>query len=349
VISFCLGYDEEPQGQFVGKSQDIHFARLISKRLATEHHEYILSPEEFAGDLPGVLAAFDEPFSGTISTFFLSILIHRHVKVALSGDGADELFGSYLPHRLSWPLHHYLRLQNQGKGDLKSLTENERLLLRPFDTPEQFAFLQSLASPDQASWRMRLAVFGEAEKHRLLSPAFLAQTGPEDTYRYYRHLLDQTTARDPLNTTLEIDQRELLPNQVLPFMDRLSMAHSIEVRSPYLDYRIIEFANRLPGYFKIREGINKYVHKLAMRGLVPEDLLTRPKEGFVQPIYSWMDTCLQSWVAETLAPVHLARHGCFQPEYVARILHEHYSGTVNHSARIWNLLCFQIWYEQVYA
>jgi asparagine synthase (glutamine-hydrolysing) len=348
VISFSLGYDEEPQGQFLGKSQDIVFARLMSQRLATEHHEYILSPREFAEELPQVLQAFDEPFSGTISTFFLSILIHRHVKVALSGDGADELFGSYLPHRLSWPLHHYLQLQKQGKSDFQSLREDDRLLLRPFDSPEQFAFLQSLASPDQAEWRMRLAVFGEAEKHRLLSPAFLAEVGDADTYRYYRHLLAQTTARDPLNVTLEIDQRELLPNQVLPFMDRLSMAHSIEVRSPYLDYRIIEFADRLPGDFKIRQGINKYVHKLAMQGLVPEDLLNRPKEGFVQPIYSWMDTMLKPWVQATLAPERLRRNGFLLPDYVAGILNEHYSGAANHSAQIWNLLCFQIWYEKVY-
>ena len=348
VISFSLGYDEEPQGQFLGKSQDIVFARLMSQRLATEHHEYILSPEEFAEDLPKVLRAFDEPFSGTISTFFLSILIHRHVKVALSGDGADELFGSYLPHRLSWPLHHYLQLQKRGKSDLQSLSAEERLLLRPFDSPEQFAFLQSLASPDQAEWRMRLAVFGEREKHRLLSPAFLAEVGDAGTYLYYRRLLAQTTARDPLNVTLEIDQRELLPNQVLPFMDRLSMAHSIEVRSPYLDYRIIEFANRLPGDFKIHQGINKYVHKLAMQGLVPEDLLNRPKEGFVQPIYSWMDTCLKAWVQATLAPERLRRHGLLLPEHVAGLLNEHYSGAANHSAQIWNLLCFQTWYEKVY-
>jgi asparagine synthase (glutamine-hydrolysing) len=347
VISFSLGYDEEPQGQFLGKSQDIVFARLMSQRLATEHHEYILSSREFAEELPQVLQAFDEPFSGTISTFFLSILIHRHVKVALSGDGADELFGSYLPHRLSWPLHHYLQLQKQGKNDFQSLSEDDRLLLTPFDSPEQFAFLQSLASPDQAEWRMRLAVFREKEKHRLLSPAFLAQVGEADTYQYYRRLLAQTTARDPLNVTLEIDQRELLPNQVLPFMDRLSMAHSIEVRSPYLDYRIIEFADRLPGDFKIRQGINKYVHKLAMQGLVPEDLLNRPKEGFVQPVYSWMNTSLRSWVESTLAPERIKQHGYFQQDYVEKILREHYSGTMNRVAQLWNLLCFQIWHEAV--
>ena len=114
----------------------------------------------------------------------------------------------------------------------------------------------------------------------------------------YARLVSHGTAQDPLNAVLEVEQQELLPNQVLPFMDRLSMAHSIEVRSPYLDYRIIEFANRLPGSMKIFQGINKYVHKLAVQGLVPEDLLNRPKEGFVQPIYTWMLTSLKPWVLD---------------------------------------------------
>jgi asparagine synthase (glutamine-hydrolysing) len=134
---------------------------------------------------------------------------------------------------------------------------------------------------------------------------------------------------------------------VLPFMDRLSMAHSIEIRSPYLDYRIIEFANRLPGDFKIRQGINKYVHKLAMQGLVPEDLLNRPKEGFVQPIYAWMNTWLRPWVEATLSPANMTRHGYFNQSYVEKMLDEHYSGITNHVAQIWNLVCFQIWYEAV--
>ena len=93
----------------------------MSSRLNTEHHEYLLSDHEFAERLPDVLNAFDEPFSGTVSTFFLSILIHRHVKVALSGDGADELFGSYLAHRLAWPIHHLVRLKQKGKTQFRRL------------------------------------------------------------------------------------------------------------------------------------------------------------------------------------------------------------------------------------
>ncbi|MGD8561845.1 MAG: asparagine synthase (glutamine-hydrolyzing) [Desulfarculaceae bacterium] len=347
VTTFCLGYSEDAKGQFEGKAQDIEYSRLMSQRLGTAHHEYILSSPEFAQRLPQVMQAFDEPFSGTISTFYLSILIHQHVKVALSGDGADELFGSYLAHRLAWPLHHYLSLGLQGSAGLDQLTEEQRKKLAPFDTPEQFAFLASLASPDQADWRMRLAVFDEEQKQRLLRPDFISTAGAPDSGSFYRNLVGLGTARDPLNLVLEVDQRELLANQVLPFMDRLSMAHSVEVRSPFLDYRIIEFANRLPGDLKIRDGINKYVHKLAVDTLVPPDLTARPKEGFVQPIYSWMRTSLKPWVQETLSPPRLGSHGFFNQKYISQLLSEHYNGRADHSARLWNLLCFQVWYDSV--
>lgn len=347
VTTFCLGYSEDAQGQFWGKAQDIDYSRRMSRHLGTDHHEYILSSQQFAQELPQVMAAFDEPFSGTISTYFLSILIHDFVKVALSGDGADELFGSYLNHRLAWPMYHWLRLKAKGRQGWEDLTPDERSLLKPFDTPEQFAFLAKIAHPRQAVWRMRLAVFDEAAKRQLLSPDFLDAAGEVDTGDYFSSLEDAITACDPLNSVLEIDQQELLANQVLPFIDRLSMAHSVEVRSPFLDYRIVEFANRLPGNFKIREGINKYVHKLAVEPLLPDELVRRPKEGFVQPIYTWMDTSLKSWVKSILAPEQVAKSGLLRPEAVKRLLSEHYEAGFPRHAQIWNLLCFQLWHERV--
>lgn len=343
--TFCLGYQDPPDRQFVGKHRDIGFARIMAERLATEHYEHMMTAADFARMLPTVLKAFDEPFSGTVSTFFLSELIHRHVKVALSGDGADELFGSYLAHRLAFPIERFCALARAGKTRLEDLTPAERRSLAPFDVPDQFAFLARVASPRLAQWRRRLSVFSDTERHELLTEDFLAEAGRRPQSDIYAALEPKLTGRDILNRSLEIDQRELLGNQVLPFVDRLSMAHSVEIRCPYLDYRIIEFANRLPGSLKIRDGVNKYIHKKAMEMLLPSDLLARPKEGFVQPIYSWMHGSLREWTTERL---RLLPCRLFRMDRVDKLVRRLVAGDQSVNAKVWNLACFATWYNEAY-
>lgn len=343
VKTFCLGYEDKPEGQFLGKTQDIVYARTMSKKLGTEHYEYVIDAKKFADQVPEIISAFDEPFSGTISTFFLSTLIKRHVKVALSGDGADELFGSYLAHRLSFPVENYLFLKEHGKIEWDDLEKRDLDLLRPFDSPEHFHFLKSVAYRDVAKWRGKLSVFSHTERNQLLTKEFLHATGYPEIRDPYQELNGHLTAKDALNKTLEIDQKELLPNQVLPFIDRFSMAHSIEVRVPYLDYRIIEFSNRLPGKFKIKDGINKYIHKKAMQKLLPKDLLQRPKEGFVQPIYSWMHGSLKGWVEDNLDSLP---EEVFNLDYVKNLKKACQFGNQTVNAKIWNLVCFNLWYQE---
>lgn len=339
--TFCLGYADAPEGQFVGKAQDIHHARTVSRALGTQHHEYILIAEEFARSMPEVVAAFDEPFSGTVSTFFLSILMHRHVKVALSGDGADELFGSYLAHRLALPMQAWLALQATPERDPDCIPEALRRALRPFDNPEGLAYMHRLAHVRQAVWRDRLAVFGRQEREALLQPEFLDASGrPDDPYQ---RIEAELTAQDALNRVLETDQAELLANQVLPFVDRLSMAHSIEVRCPFLDHRLVELVNRLPGPLKMPDGRAKHILKLAVADLLPAELINRPKEGFVQPIYAWMYGPLRQWTLDRLAelPADIVRS-----EYAAWLGTEMTNGNSSVNAKVWNLVCFSLWHGQ---
>ena len=343
VKTFCLGYVDLEGGQQAGKSQDIHFARMMAERLGTDHHEHIITARDFLSGLQGVMQAFDEPFSGTVSSFFLSEYMRRHITVAVSGDGADELFGSYLAHRLAFPMEAWNRLKALGKTRFEDLGADERVALVPFDTPEQMAFLDRVAAPSLTQWRERLDVFSHAERRELLAPDFLDAAGPEVGRNPYEVIERGLTGRDALNRSLETDQHELLPNQVLPFVDRLSMAHSIEVRCPFLDHRIVEYVNRLPGSYKIQGTSTKHILRKALSGLLPPELIDRPKEGFVQPVYTWMRGPLRAFAEEAMAslPPTLVKR-----ETVDRLLAGFMAGDQSLNAKVWNLTCLAVWLER---
>lgn len=340
VKTFCLGYADLEGGQQAGKSLDITFSRMMAKRLGTDHHEHIITAQDFLNGFQGVMEAFDEPFAGTVSTYFLSEYMRRHITVALSGDGADELFGSYLAHRLAFPVQAWNRLNARGKIRFEDLASDERSSLAPFDTPEQLAFLDRVAAPSLAGWRERMDVFSHAERRALLAPEFLDAAGQEVGRNPYEAIERCLTAHDALNRSLETDQRELLPNQVLPFVDRLSMAHSIEVRCPFLDYRIVEYVNRLPGSYKIQGTSTKHILRKALAGLLPPELIDRPKEGFVQPVYTWMRGPLKAFAVEAMAslPPTLVKR-----EIVDRLLVGFMAGDQSLNAKVWNLVCFSTW------
>lgn len=352
VKTFCLGYADDALGQFKGKAQDIHYAREMSQRLGTEHHELIIDAAFFAAKMPEIVRSFDEPFSGTVSNFFLSILIHKHVKVALSGDGADELFASYLPHRLAYPVEALLSFRRQGKTRREDLSDGELAQLAPFDSPQQFAFLDRIAESSQTRWRDHLGVFPLAERLALLSPELLAGLPGGERHDPYAELEARLTAGDDaLNRVLEIDQAELLANQILPFVDRLSMAHSIEVRCPFLDHRLVEYVNRLPGRYKIGGRadatcggpINKRILKAAVADLLPPQLISRPKEGFVQPIYTWMHGALKDW---TLSCLDALPPELFNAAPVSALRRRFLAGDTSLNARVWNLACLGLWWQE---
>lgn len=315
--TFTLVYSDE----FNGKNMDRSFATQMAAALKTDHHEEVLRAKDVEQAVWKVVDAFDEPFSGTISTYFLTHLISRHVKVALSGDGADELFGSYLNHRLAQPL-----------ADGKT-------------TDPELARLLNL--PDEAARRVEQYVFNEDDKQRLLTPAFLDLADDADTEDLLRALYHQAGTQDPLNRALYADFYSLLPDQVLAFVDRLSMQHSVEVRPPFLDPRIVEFAATVPGLMKItREGATKAILKEALKDLLPSDLLHRPKEGFVMPTHIWITNQLRSLTQDLLSEAALKKHGLINPSVVNQLVSDPTKIVGRQAYKVWNLMMFQIWWKQ---
>ncbi len=333
IKTFTLVYGEEDLSE--GKRLDLEYARQVSDTYGTEHHEEVISSINFKEEYPRIISHFDEPFSGVISTYFLARLIGSHVKVALSGDGADELFGSYLSHRIAQPIENYINFEktNDPQYDHYPLFE------------DNMDFLKRVAEPENWKWRYKLLVFTDEEKQALYSPAMKEIASYFDTQSHLGEYFRGAGARDATNRILEAEFRGIFPDQVLAFVDRLSMAHSLEVRTAFLDPKFVRLAAGIPGRFKIKDGEVKYILKKAALKYLPREIAFRKKEGFVMPINNWLLDGLKEYVSEALSPGELDKHGLFNPRHVQGLLGRFYEGDQSLANKVFSLLAFQVWYD----
>ncbi len=334
IKTFTLTYAQGSSTE--GKEQDRYWARWAAQRYGTEHHEETVEFSNFPDNLRSIIACFDEPFSGTVSTYLLASLIGKHVKVAVSGDGADELFGSYLSHRLAQPLANFKEYQRTGDAGL----------IRPFEE-SQGDYLARLHEDDDWKWRAKLLVLDEDEKRSLYAPDLVEKMRCFSSAELLRRDFKNLTATDPLNRILEAEFRTVFPDQVLAFVDRLSMAHSLEVRTAYLDTDFVTFVAGLAGNRKIKNGETKYLLKKAALKYFPEEMVYRKKEGFLMPITEWLLGELEGYVRETLSDERLARHGIFNQESVRELVGRLYCkrGDYREVNKVFALVVFQEWYD----
>ena len=325
VKTFTLTFADSPEHK-----RDGYYARVIADRYATEHHECVMSSTDLQNELPVVLNHLDQPFAGVISSFWLSRFMKQWVTVALSGDGADDLFGSYGHHRLVGPL---AQLHAGHNPDLSFFKGRE-------------SFVRSLGAYEPWEWRLAYGAFMEHEKNSLLTPLAREMLAPFRTTDFLKTIYQRSDATaDELNRMLYLDVNTLLPNEILYFNDMLSMAHSMEVRTPFLDYRMAELACSIPGSLKIRDGKLKYILRKVAARYVPQEILDRPKEGFVLPKNTWLRAGLSPLIDEVLSTERLALHGLFDQRYVASLIDAFRRGDDALTFRVWTLIVFQHWYE----
>ena len=333
VKTFTLGFADSPEHK-----RDAYYARQVAQQYSTEHHEYVMSSSELQNELPEVIRHLDQPFAGVISSFWLSRFMKQYVTVTLSGDGADDLFGSYGHHRLVWPLAAIRQAREAGRP----LSDVDLSFFK--DRPE---FVTGLAEYPVWEWRLAYAAFMQHEKTALLSERGREALTGCTTPCFLKNIYEQSDPHaDELNRVLYLDINTLLPNEILYFNDMLSMAHSMEVRTPFLDYRLAELATSIPGTLKIRDGKLKYILRKVAARYVSQDILDRPKEGFVLPKNTWLRAGMSSLPREVLSPERLALHGYFEPKQVSSLIDNFLSGNDSLTFKLWTLIVFQIWYEQ---
>lgn len=334
--TFSLAFADQPEGK-----NDPYYARLLADLYGTDHHEYVMDACEVGEELDNLMYFLEQPFGGVTSTYFLTKLVKQYVKVVLSGDGSDDQFASYGHHRLVWPLERLREMRAEGVADPYAVADLSPLTDRP-------EFIRRFDGLDSCSVRARFGAFTDEEKKQLFSPEYRYLACDYSAYDFYLDFWKKTRAKDPLNAMLEVDIQTLLPNEILFFCDRLSMAHSVESRSPFLDYRVLELSASIPGSLKIKGNVLKYILKKTAAKYLPNEILNRPKEGFVLPNHVWLRTKLDAVVARILTREKLAQHSFFDFDWLMSMIQEHKFGKRDHAFKIWTILMFQAWYDQCY-
>ena len=324
------------------------FARAVAKYLGTDHHE-----EHFSADLAANLVSeigswMDEPSSdpSLVPTYLLSRFTRKHVTVALGGDGGDELFAGYpmyLGHRLASIYSRLPRLLRRGMieplvGMLPVKTRN-----LSFDYRAR-RFVAGANHDPVTRHHMWFGSFTSTEQVELLTDAVNRESNG-DIYQEARRLAAESDAVDTIECMQSLDTQLYLAEDILTKVDRASMAVSLEVRAPFLDPRVAEYAASLPFNYKLHGRISKYILKRAVADLLPPFVARRGKKGFGIPVAEWLKKKLRPLARDLLSPERIRRAGVFDPDYVTRLLDEHEAGVANHRKPLWTLLMFELWHE----
>ena len=303
IKTFTLTYLDH----FKEKNNDKIFAKKMSKILNTEHYELEIKKKEINSKIIDAIDSFDQPFAGVISSYFLSKLTSKYVKTCLSGDGADELFGSYkFPRLVSEFNKNINNLELISTKDLSlniNSTERERFLQKKYSLKDDLNFyLNKISSPIKCD--------------------------------------------DSINKSLIMDYRSLLCDQVLSYADIHSMQHSLEVRPPFLDNNLIEFAFQIPGKQKINKNINKLILKNAFAKYLPKEIVYRKKEGFVMPIEEIFVKNNQKLICKVLSQKNLESHNLLKYGEIKNLLKNIDTNSFIENNKIWIFYCFQNWWNK---
>ncbi|EKU72897.1 MULTISPECIES: XrtA/PEP-CTERM system amidotransferase [Sphingobium] len=334
VKTCTIGFD-------VASLDETAYADRIARRFATDHRTRIVSPDDYG--LADTLAFhFDEPFAdaSALPTYRVCELAREQVTVALSGDGADEAFAGYRRHRF--------QMQGERLRGLIPASVREPLFgtlgryypkadWAPRPLRAKSTFLE-LAGDGGEAYAASVGVTPHALRQRLFSQDMKSRLGAYRAEDRYIKAMANAPARDPLDRAQYADIRIWLPGDILTKSDRMSMAVSLEAREPLLDHRLVEFAARLPVAQRIRGNSGKYLMKKAMEPFLPQDILYRPKMGFVTPISAWFRGALAGEATAVAGGSALARTGWFDTKMLAKVAADHKAGVADHGRLLWQMV-----------
>jgi asparagine synthase (glutamine-hydrolysing) len=341
VRTFSIGFAE-------ASFDERPFARQVAERYRTAHTELVVDTQ-VKDILPQLAWYYDEPLgdASAVPSYAIAGLTRQHVTVVLNGDGGDENFAGY-----GWYLMD--RFAHRGEIVPLALRRNFHALMQGL--PErwrQYAPLRKaarlaevLALPPAYRYAQWVSHFGPELRYNLYASDFKSMVNGSCPEASFERVFAQSDADDWTDTILDADVQLYLPDDLLVKIDRATMAHSLEARSPLLDHELMEFVASLPAEFKLSGTRKKHILKAALRGVVPDAVLDRPKMGFSAPIAQWLRHDLREMVYDVLLSPRTLQRGYFEPRVISTLLHQHDSGNGDHAAKLWDLLMLELWHRE---
>ena len=339
IRTFTVGFTTD-----AGRFDERGTAKIVANRYATTHHECLLEAD-VSSILPRLIATFDEPFadSGAIPNWLVCQETARHVKVAISGLGGDELFGGYERYLGLQLGERYYRIPRMIRLALSTFAQSlpSRNGLS-YQTDRVKRFLAARDMPLADRYRHFISAFWDAQEilHPDVKPLLSHRT------TRYEQVTSELTIDHPVDLGLFADLYLYLPDDLLTLCDRVSMAHSLEVRVPFLDHLLVEFVARIPAFFKVRGLQKKFIFRRAITDWLPKAHFKAPKQGFSVPMAAWLRGSLRPMLCDLVASQEWRTSGWLNYVAVQKLVDEHLAGRENHESRLWAVLCFKEWERQ---
>lgn len=347
IVALMSQYLDEPVRTFsVGfertghETDELPYARLIAETFQTDHHEVIITPQDFMSQAETMIWHMDQPLAdqATVATYMVSKLASEHVKMVLTGEGGDELFAGYARYSGERLSPFFRRSPAAAKNLALAISARVPGLRRP--KLALYALCNSDEASRMANW---FPLFNQDMKASLLSREFARSLGQDSSNEIFAEQLAKTDATAPINRMLYVDTKLWLADFLLLRGDKMSMANSLEARVPLLDHKLVEFAASLPPHLKLKRLTHKYLLKQVSRKLLPKQVIDRKKQGFPIPIANWFRNEAKSMLHDLLAPDSLRQRGLFNAPYVEKLIGEHERGFADHGNLLWGLMNVELW------
>jgi len=343
IKTFSIGFKEAAYNE-------LPYARMVTKKFKAEHTEFIVEPQAIEL-LPTLVRQYEEPFadSSALPTYLVSKLTRDHVTVALNGDGGDENFAGYgrysvlkfsLLYNTLVPFHNFLVLP---------LTRITSQIFQTTFFDRAYRFAKTLSDNYASRYVNYLCYFTNEMKDSLYTEDFKEKTGSQNSYTIITKRFSESGSKNKTEQAVYADFMTYLPGALMTKVDIASMAVSLEGRSPFLDHELLELTAKIPFSLKLK-GLNnkKYILKEALRGIIPDEVMFRPKMGFGIPIHNWFRYELKEYAHDMLLSDKALSRSLFKRQALAELLRQHCETKVDYGYHIWALITLELWFQQYF-